>query len=60
VKTLPLNGEQRAAITRFDLELQTAQLKTQVYISAILDQHNLKGNWNVVGITDKGLQVEKK
>ena len=60
IKTLKITDEQRASIERMNLEAQATQLKMSTYMGGILDQHNLKGTWNVVSVTDKGIQVERK
>lgn len=60
MKTLALTDEQRRAIKQMAIAIQTEQLKQKFYINAILDQNNLKGTWEITGVTTKGLQVEKK
>lgn len=60
MKTLSLSTEQLKKIRELQANAQTVQDKITVYLGAVLDQHDLKGIWNVVGITDKGIQVEKK
>ena len=60
MKTLTLSTEQLKKVRELQASAQTSQDKLTVYLGAVLDQHDLKGIWNVLGFSDKGIQVEKK